>query len=135
MAEPPRWQIALSAIFSPVFDEVAYPQSGGSTARSSPSKPRIAKQRPHDPGRANRPQSHPGVGSFCAGRAGAKEPLDPTALSIEVERIQKVPLPHDRWVMALAAACAGAFFSKTAAGDLGALSVCAIAAGLHDAAA
>jgi uncharacterized membrane protein YjjP (DUF1212 family) len=63
------------------------------------------------------------------GEQVAKHPLAPATLAHEIERIRTLPTPHNRWVMALAAAGAGAFFAKTAAGDSAALVICAAAAG------
>jgi uncharacterized membrane protein YjjP (DUF1212 family) len=60
----------------------------------------------------------------------AQNPLAPATLAGEIERIRTLPVPHNRWVMALAAAGAGAFFAKTAAGDNAALGICAAAAGM-----
>ncbi len=62
-------------------------------------------------------------------RAARKE-LDGATLEAELERIRGLPFPHGRWVMALAAAFAGATFSRTMAGDDGALALCAVAAGV-----
>lgn len=64
------------------------------------------------------------------GERVAKKPLAPATLAGEIERIRTLPTPHNRWVMALAAAGAGAFFAKTAGGDSAALGICAAAAGI-----
>jgi uncharacterized membrane protein YjjP (DUF1212 family) len=60
----------------------------------------------------------------------AKGELDAAASTAELERIRGLPPPHGRWVTALAAACAGLTFSRTMAGDNGALVLCAVAAGV-----
>jgi uncharacterized membrane protein YjjP (DUF1212 family) len=60
----------------------------------------------------------------------AKGEVDAATFAAEMERIRRLPFPHNRWVLALAAACAGAAFSKTMAGDNGALALCAVAAGI-----
>ena len=60
----------------------------------------------------------------------AEKGIDGAAFATELERIGKLPFPHSRWIMALAVACAGATFSKTMAGDNGALALCAVAAGI-----
>lgn len=44
-------------------------------------------------------------------------------IDAEIARIQSLPSPHSRWMMTLAAACAGAFFSRAAGGDWGAFGI------------
>jgi len=63
------------------------------------------------------------------GERVAQKPLAPPTLAGEIERIRTLPTPHNRWVMALAAAAAGGFFAKTAAGDSAALGICPAGAG------
>jgi uncharacterized membrane protein YjjP (DUF1212 family) len=49
-------------------------------------------------------------------------------IDAEIARIQSLPSPHSRWMMTLAAACAGAFFSRTAGGDWGAFGIACVSA-------
>jgi uncharacterized membrane protein YjjP (DUF1212 family) len=56
--------------------------------------------------------------------------VDAATFASEIDRIRELPFPYSRWAMAFAAACAGATFSQTMAGDVGALALCAVAAGI-----
>jgi uncharacterized membrane protein YjjP (DUF1212 family) len=60
----------------------------------------------------------------------AKGDVDAATFAAELERIRGLPPPYGRWVMALAAAFAGLTFSRTMAGDQGALILCPVAAGV-----
>jgi len=55
---------------------------------------------------------------------------DVAHLGGEIERMKKLASPYNRWVLTLAGACAGAFFSRTAGGDWGAFGVTFVAAGV-----
>ena len=50
-------------------------------------------------------------------------------LDAELERIRRLPSPYNRWIAALAAAAAGAFFSQLPGGDWGSLGIAFVAAG------
>lgn len=57
-----------------------------------------------------------------------QEGIDLPSLQRALERIKALPFPYSRWVMALAAAGAGAAFARTMSGDTGAFLLCAFAA-------
>lgn len=56
--------------------------------------------------------------------------IDLAGAAGEVERIKKLPSPHTRWRIVLAAACAGAAFSKMLNGDWGGFVITFMGAGV-----
>ncbi len=59
----------------------------------------------------------------------AKGETDPAAIVSEVERINTLAPPCNRWVLIAVAACTAAFFSKIPGGDWGAFGIAFVAAG------
>ncbi|MCU0290422.1 MAG: threonine/serine exporter family protein [Thermoanaerobaculaceae bacterium] len=64
------------------------------------------------------------------GERVARGEVDTAALAGEVERINALAAPYNRWVMTAAAACTAAAFSRILGGDWGALGIACVAAGL-----
>jgi uncharacterized membrane protein YjjP (DUF1212 family) len=64
------------------------------------------------------------------GERVARGEADPDAIGSEIERIQALAPPHNRWVMMAAAACTAAFFSQIPGGDWGAFGIAFVAAGV-----
>ena len=60
----------------------------------------------------------------------ARGEVDAAILGSEIERIQKLASPLNRWVMIVAAACTAAFFSQIPGGDWGAFGIAFVAAGI-----
>jgi uncharacterized membrane protein YjjP (DUF1212 family) len=77
-----------------------------------------------------------GVNLVCVAEAAVlgeqvqKGEIPITDLGAEVERIKRLPSPHNRWVMMAAAACTAAFFSQIPGGDWGSLGIAFVAAGI-----
>ncbi len=67
--------------------------------------------------------------AVALGDRAARGELDADAVAGEIDRIRKMPAPYGRWMMLLAAACAAAFLTQTAAGDYGSMGVAFVAAG------
>jgi uncharacterized membrane protein YjjP (DUF1212 family) len=64
------------------------------------------------------------------GERAARGEVNSAVMDSEIARIAKLAPPYNRWVMMLAAACAAAFFSRTASGDWGAFGIAFAAAGI-----
>lgn len=60
----------------------------------------------------------------------AKGEVELPVLDAEIARVQKMPIPYNRWLTVLAAAIIGAGLSQFAGGDWGSLPVAAVAAGV-----
>ncbi len=60
----------------------------------------------------------------------AKGETATTAIGSEVERINSLASPYNRWVMIAVAACCAAFFSRIPGGDWGAFGIVFVAAGV-----
>jgi len=60
----------------------------------------------------------------------AKGETATASIGPEVERINSLAPPYNRWVMIAAAACCAAFFSRIPGGDWGALGIAFVAAGV-----
>jgi uncharacterized membrane protein YjjP (DUF1212 family) len=58
----------------------------------------------------------------------AKGEVDPVAFVSQVERIQRLASPYNRWTTVLAAACAAAAFSRSTGGDWRGMAVVLVAA-------
>ena len=64
------------------------------------------------------------------GERTARGEVDAAALVAEIERINALDPPYNRWIMTVAAACGAAAFSKLIGGDWGAVAIALVAAGL-----
>lgn len=64
------------------------------------------------------------------GERVAKGEVATAAIASEVERINSLAPPHNRWVMIAVAACCGAFYAKHMGGDWGAFGIAFVAAGV-----
>src|SRR5512135_780166 len=64
------------------------------------------------------------------GERVAKGEVSPDAVVSEIERINALAPPYNRWVMIVAAACTAAYFSKIPGGDWGAFGIAFVAAGV-----
>lgn len=64
------------------------------------------------------------------GERAARREVDTDGLASGIQRIKKLDPPHNRGVTVVAAACAAAFFARTAGGDWGGFGVAFVAAGV-----
>lgn len=82
-----------------------------------------------------RPVGSMGVNLFRAaeavalGERVARGEIDEVALVAEIDRINALDQPYNRWIMTAAAACAGAAFARLIGGDWGAAAIALAAAG------
>jgi uncharacterized membrane protein YjjP (DUF1212 family) len=63
------------------------------------------------------------------GERVARGEVEDTALVAEIDRVNALDQPYNRWIMTVAAACAGAAFSRLIGGDWGAAAIAMAAAG------
>lgn len=66
--------------------------------------------------------------AMLLGERVARGEVAAASVAGEIDRIKSLAGPYNRWVVILAAACAAAFFTRTAGGDYGALGVALVAA-------
>ncbi len=107
----------LSAVWRVDCLLVSYPENGRT----------VTLMRPIDPAGLNLVRVSE---TAVLGEHLAHGSIERAAFLEEMAAVRTLPFPHGRWLMALAAACAGATFARTLAGDNGALVVCATAAGV-----